>query len=233
MDSDRRRRMQAIREQEQKHKDKQGQTMASLLGACTMLAMTVAVAVGGFLGSTEESQSEAATDASCMEAVPGRPLAVAASFPVADSDDERDDETATQSGCEASMAWPVAKPEILSAFTAPAHDYGPGHRGIDLEASVGDVLTAPADGVISFAGRVAGKRVVSIRHGDFILTLEPAATTLVRGAPVRRGEPFATVSRGSDHCDDGCVHWGVRRAHNDYLDPALQVQRRRIVLKPL
>lgn len=232
MDSDRKRRMQAMREQERENEEQHGQTLANLLGACTMLAVTVAVAVGGFLGSAENGQTEVTADASCAKAVPGKPLAVAPSFLVADGD-ERDNDTATPSGCEASMAWPVAKPEILNDFTAPEHDYGPGHRGVDLAASVGDVLTAPADGVISFAGRVAGKRVVSIRHGDFILTLEPAATTMVRGAPVRQGEPFATVSRGSDHCDDGCVHWGVRRARNDYLDPALQVQRRRIVLKPL
>src|SRR5690606_6759591 len=43
--------------------------------------------------------------------------------------------------------WPVAAPrEVAEPFLAPAHDYGPGHRGIDIIADIGVIVRAPANG---------------------------------------------------------------------------------------
>ena len=90
---------------------------------------------------------------------------------------------------------------------------------------------APADGIVSFAGQVAGKSVVSIQHAGLVSSFEPAQTDLRAGAVLRRGEVFGIVQGLSDHCGDSCVHWGVRRGVNEYLDPARLVGDATIVLK--
>ena len=136
--------------------------------------------------------------------------------------------------CRAALAWPVAEPvSVTRSFDGPAQPWLPGHRGIDVRASPGEQLLAPGDGVISFAGVVAGKQVVSIRCRKLTLTFEPAVTDLGVGAQVKRGEPFATVGEKSDHCDGSCVHWGVKRDKKSYLNPQDLVSLRRIALKPV
>lgn len=135
--------------------------------------------------------------------------------------------------CLAVMDPPLADARMTRAFDNPAQPWLPGHRGIDLEASPGEPVFAPADGIVSFAGEVAGKQVVSVRHGVLVSSFEPAVTQLPTGAPVMRGMPFATVSERSDHCDGGCLHWGVRRAAERYVDPQILTEPARISLKPL
>ena len=144
------------------------------------------------------------------------------------------EDTVSDTGCKAMMAWPVERPAVSSPFDEPEQKWLAGHRGIDLEAGTGTELTAPADGTVSFAGKVGGKSVVSLIHGNGMTSsFEPATTDLNVGASVRRGEPFARSDGKSDHCDGVCVHWGVRRAKDDYLDPQRLVSRRRIALKPV
>ena len=96
----------------------------------------------------------------------------------------------------------------------------------------GDLL-APADGIIAFSGTVAGKSVVTIRHGRLTSTFEPAQTALPAGSRIGRGDRFATVAGESDHCGESCVHWGVRTGDERYLDPVGQAETRKIVLKPV
>lgn len=116
--------------------------------------------------------------------------------------------------------WPVAPPQIVAGFVAPAHAYGPGHRGIDLAAAPGAPVQAPADGVVAFAGVVAGRTLVTIDHGDgLVTTLEPVSTTLAAGATVRAGESVGTVDAGG-HTAPGAVHFGVRD-HGEYINPML------------
>ena len=141
---------------------------------------------------------------------------------------------AADGACRAALAWPVAEPvSVTRSFDGPAQPWLPGHRGVDVRASPGEKLLAPGDGVISFAGLVAGKQVVSIRCRKLTLTFEPAVTDLGVGAQVKQGESFATVGEESDHCDGSCVHWGVRRDKKSYLDPQDLVSPRRIALKPV
>lgn len=147
-----------------------------------------------------------------------------------------DDAAAAANGCLAAMAWPVgdaAAPAVLTPFDAPARPWLAGHRGADLAARAGEEIRAPADGVVSFAGTVAGKQVVSIRHGTRLSTFEPAVTALVPGASVSRGRPFATVGDAGDHCRGACLHWGVRTGEDAYLDPVALAGMHRIALKPL
>ena len=59
---------------------------------------------------------------------------------------------------------------VVRAFEQPAGPYGPGHRGVDLAAAAGDAVRAAADGTVTFAGSVAGRGVVVVRHADGVRT---------------------------------------------------------------
>lgn len=133
-------------------------------------------------------------------------------------------------GCEPTMVLPVKGGVIVSPFDAPAQVWLAGHRGVDIAADEGATLVAPADGTVSFAGKVGGKSVVSIVHGAWTLTFEPAVTTLAVGTKVSRGRPFGTMSGSSDHCDGACVHWGIRMAGRRYVDPERWLRPQRVVL---
>ena len=70
--------------------------------------------------------------------------------------------TGRQAACRAVWLWPVGQPAVIADFDPPDRPWLSGHRGVDLQASDGDELYAPADGIISFAGSVGGKSVVSV-----------------------------------------------------------------------
>lgn len=145
--------------------------------------------------------------------VAGPPTPPAAGITRIDSSSSSGDDLAGRG-----WVWPVAPVRIVRPFEAPAHRYGPGHRGIDLEAS-GEVR-APADGVVAFAGPVAGRGVLTIDHGDgLVTTLEPVHTDLAAGTAVARGERVASVSTGG-HAAEGSVHFGVR-LEGEYINPML------------
>ncbi|MFB6932078.1 M23 family metallopeptidase [Streptomyces chartreusis] len=121
-------------------------------------------------------------------------------------------------------AWPVGvRPKILRGWEPPATTYGRGHRGVDLAAPAGTPVRAVAAGRVSFAGRVAGKGVVSVElpgAGDPPLrtTYEPVLAKVQKGDEVEAGEVVGTVEATGSHCTESCVHWGLRRA-DTYLDP--------------
>lgn len=135
--------------------------------------------------------------------------------------------------CEPLMLWPVDDADVTASFDPPPEPWLAGHRGVDLVALPGAGLRAPEDGVIAFVGMVAGKSVVTVRHGSLTSTFEPARTGLTVGASVERGETFASVGGESDHCAGRCVHWGLRRADGGYVDPQARAAPTRIVLKPV
>jgi murein DD-endopeptidase MepM/ murein hydrolase activator NlpD len=118
-------------------------------------------------------------------------------------------------------AWPVDSARIVHAYEAPAHRYGPGHRGIDLRLAGDDArVTAPAAGTVAFAGPVAGRGVVTIDHGDgLVTTLEPVHGSLAPGTAVARGAEVGTLTVGG-HAEPGTVHFGVRW-HGEYINPLL------------
>jgi len=129
---------------------------------------------------------------------------------------------------------------VLAPFDPPEHDWLPGHRGVDLAATTGEVVRSPAPGVVTFAGPVAGRDVLVVTHDDGLRTsLEPVSGSTARGARVAAGSVVGTVqATGGDgvhggHCAAVCVHWGVRRGER-YVDPlALLGDRAPIVLLPL
>ncbi|AJP05851.1 peptidase M23 [Streptomyces cyaneogriseus subsp. noncyanogenus] len=121
-------------------------------------------------------------------------------------------------------AWPVgARPPVLRGWDPPPGPYAPGHRGVDLAAAPGAPVRAVAPGRVSFAGRVAGKGVVSVElagTGDPPLrtTYEPVRASVRAGETVAAGEVVGAVEPAGSHCAAPCLHWGLR-GEGTYLDP--------------
>ena len=112
--------------------------------------------------------------------------------------------------------WPVDEVQLVRRFEAPVHAYAPGHRGVDLASAL--TVRAPAAGRIAFAGMVAGRPVVTIDHGDgLVTTLEPVRTELGVGDAVSRGSPVGVVA-AQGHVGPGTVHFGVRH-DGVYINP--------------
>ena len=130
--------------------------------------------------------------------------------------------------------WPVAPARVVEPYAAPPSPYAAGHRGIDLAASTGSAVVAPADATVHFVGVVVDRPVLTLDHGSGILSsYEPLiADGLEPGGPVTRGSPLGVVGSGA-HCSDACLHVGVR-IDGGYVSPLLFFDRvPRSVLLPL
>jgi murein DD-endopeptidase MepM/ murein hydrolase activator NlpD len=128
---------------------------------------------------------------------------------------------ARAAGATGAWTWPLAPPpRVVAPFQAPAGPYAPGHRGVDLAAMPGARVLAAGDGVVAFAGRVAGVGVVSVDHsGGLRTTYQPVTPAVVRGEPVTRGQVLGLLAGSGGHCPPAaCLHWGLRRGAT-YLDP--------------
>ncbi|MFJ4951753.1 murein hydrolase activator EnvC family protein [Streptomyces sp. NPDC088760] len=119
-------------------------------------------------------------------------------------------------------AWPVGvRPPVLRGWEPPATVYGPGHRGVDLAAPPGAPVRAVAAGRVLFAGRVAGRGVVSVALTGTGLrtTYEPVRPSVGKGDEVAAGEMVGSVEAPGSHCGPTpCVHWGLLRGET-YLNP--------------
>jgi murein DD-endopeptidase MepM/ murein hydrolase activator NlpD len=112
-----------------------------------------------------------------------------------------------------------APPRVAEGFRPPPRPWLPGHRGADLLAAAGASVHAAGDGVVAFAGFVAGKPVVSVRHGRLRTTYEPVVAEVRAGDLVRRGQPLGRLAVEGSHCRPAaCLHWGLL-AGRAYLDP--------------
>ena len=91
---------------------------------------------------------------------------------------------------------------------------------MDLAAPVGAAVRSAGDGVVRFAGPVAGRGVVVVLHPDGISTeYEPLTIAVRAGQRVSAGQRLGTVAGVHRGCAPaGCLHWGARRGEN-YLDP--------------
>ncbi|MFL4473614.1 M23 family metallopeptidase [Paeniglutamicibacter sp. MACA_103] len=131
-------------------------------------------------------------------------------------------------------SWPLPPvPRVVRAFDPPAQRWLSGHRGADLEAGPGDTVSAPAGGIVSFAGTVVDRPVIVINHGSGLLSsFEPVRSTLAVGAIVSAHDEIGVVGTGA-HCDARCLHWGLR-LDGEYIDPLLTIiDTRPSILLPL
>jgi murein DD-endopeptidase MepM/ murein hydrolase activator NlpD len=128
-----------------------------------------------------------------------------------------------------SYGWPVTG-SVIRPFAPPEGPYGPGHRGIDIAAPAGTPVLAAADGVVAFAGPVAGGRYVSIDHPDGVRTTYSWLTTIVvrAGDVVRRGDPIGGSGLGHPGVDPAHLHLGARYG-GTYIDPLLLLEQGSVV----
>ncbi|MCI1832167.1 MAG: M23 family peptidase [Bifidobacterium sp.] len=148
----------------------------------------------------------------------------------------------SSAGCAAQFSLPLRDAIVVRPFDAPAEQWSPGHRGVDVSTPEGNViggpgisatpLLAPAEGIIAFRGMVANKSIVTIRHGSLTSTFEPAQSALPVGSHIVQGDVFAVAQGFSDHCGGRCVHWGVKDAEGKYTDPLTLIEQRKIMIKP-
>jgi len=116
-------------------------------------------------------------------------------------------------------AWPVVGP-VVRGFDPPSSPYGSGHRGIDIATPIGTTVVAPAPGLVTFSGLVAGRLFVTIDHGGGLLsTCSFLSATLVRkGDAVATGQAIARSGPGHPGDAQPNLHFGVRLA-GQYVDP--------------
>ena len=133
---------------------------------------------------------------------------------------------------------------VVRGFEEPAGQYGPGHRGIDLAAPVGERVAAPAAGRVVFAGPVAGRGWVSLLVASgVVVTVGPLLQTATAVGPSARAlDPVVVVGRrvraldplgrlGPGHA--GSLHLSLR-IDGVYVDPLpYLVDRPRPRLAPL
>ncbi|MBR7672337.1 M23 family metallopeptidase [Streptomyces daliensis] len=126
-------------------------------------------------------------------------------------------------------AWPVEgahralRPVVVRGWELPPEPWAAGHRGVDLTARPGQAVRAAAPGRVVFAGKVAGRGVISVQltgsgSPPLRTTYEPVRPSARKGDRVSAGEEVGRLAPGPFHCEEGCLHWGLLRGDR-YLDP--------------
>lgn len=143
---------------------------------------------------------------------------------------------ATRGAPSGATSWqaPLGGPLVVTRrFEPPATRYGAGHRGVDLAGPVGSPTLAAGDGVVGFAGVLAGRGVVTVVHGALKTTYEPVVPVVHDGQAVHGGDVLATLAGGHPGCPAAaCLHWGLLRG-DVYLDPLSLLHRAPSRLLPL
>lgn len=121
-------------------------------------------------------------------------------------------------------AWPVTGP-VIRGFEPPNGPYGSGHRGIDIATPFASDMVAASDGVVAFAGWVAGSLYISIDHPDGVRTTYSwlSAVSVKKGQSVARGEEIGQTGHGHPDVDEPHLHFGARVGET-YLDPMLLLE---------
>jgi hypothetical protein len=114
---------------------------------------------------------------------------------------------------------PVEGP-LVRPFEEPVSRYGPGHRGADFAVAPGTAVRAANDGLVSFAGSVAGALHVVVAHAGGLRTSYSFLSRVdVRaGQSVRRGDTLGATGGAGDGHGPGVFHLGLRIGER-YLDP--------------
>jgi len=139
-----------------------------------------------------------------------------------------------RAGTDPVGTWPLQPvPEVVRGFDPPASPYGPGHRGVDLAGRPGQAVRTALPGRVVFAGAIAGRGVVVVRHGATRTTYEPVSPTVSVGADLPGGAVIGTLQLAGSHCfPRACLHWGWI-AGETYLDPLRLVGAGPVRLLPL
>lgn len=131
--------------------------------------------------------------------------------------------------------WPLAGvPAVLRPFQPPPTPYAAGHRGVDLAAPTGAAVLSAGDGVVGYAGSLAGRGVLTVVHGALRTTYEPVTALVHVGQRVAAGTAIGRLQPPNGHCGVGrpCLHWGLLRGEV-YLDPLALLGLAHSILLPL
>ena len=111
---------------------------------------------------------------------------------------------------------------IIRDFEAPAHRFGPGHRGIDYGVPSGTPVVASGAGSVSFAGSVAGDGLfVTIEHLGGITTTYSYLSRIdvAQGVQVTQGQVIGLSGDGHEG-GPAALHFGAKQ-NGEYIDPKL------------
>ncbi len=137
------------------------------------------------------------------------------------------------------LQWPLRpRPTVTRSFDAPSPDWQRGHRGVDLAGVPGQPVYAAGPATVVFAGKLAGRPVVSLAHaGGLRTSYEPVEAAVVAGQLVDDASVLGRLVAGHPGCPAAaCLHWGAMwgpAARADYVDPIGLLATTRIRLKPL
>jgi murein DD-endopeptidase MepM/ murein hydrolase activator NlpD len=137
------------------------------------------------------------------------------------------------------LQWPLRPtPTVLRAFDAPAPNWKPGHRGVDLSGADGQPVYAAAPATVVFAGMLAGRPLVSLQHpGGLRTTYEPVRAAVRPGQRVDAATALGRLIPGHAGCGAAaCLHWGAMwgpASRADYVDPLGLLTTTPVRLKPL
>jgi murein DD-endopeptidase MepM/ murein hydrolase activator NlpD len=127
--------------------------------------------------------------------------------------------------------WPVTPATVVHGYE-PHDRFGPGHRGVDLAAVAGQSVHSALPGVVTFAGQVAGRPVVVVRHdGGLRTTYLPVLPAVRVDEHVLGGDPIGRLATDLHCLQTSCLHWGARRG-DDYLDPRTLLPQQVVLLPP-
>jgi murein DD-endopeptidase MepM/ murein hydrolase activator NlpD len=154
-----------------------------------------------------------------------------------------------KSGRHQAWTWPLVpppgatKPTVVRRFEPPAKRWQPGHRGVDLLGGPGQEVLAAGGGLVSYAGPLFGRPVVSIDHtapgrDTLRTTYEPVDPAVRVGDKVRAGQLIGhLIDSAASHCAPRtCLHWGLVRGFGHaerYLDPSALLERGPVRLLPV
>jgi murein DD-endopeptidase MepM/ murein hydrolase activator NlpD len=118
-----------------------------------------------------------------------------------------------------SWSWPI-EGLVVRGFEPPPTPFSAGHRGIDIAAAFGTPVHAAADGVVSFAGFVAGELFVTTDHGDGYRSTDSWLGQILvkKGQSVKRGDVLALSGRGDPKVPVENLMFSVR-IEDTYIDP--------------
>lgn len=120
---------------------------------------------------------------------------------------------------------------VLRAFDKPEHNWLPGHRGVDLPLEIGAEVVSAGDGIVVFAGMVAGTPTISIDHADGVrTTYQPVHAHVSTGDPIVVKQAIGTL--GHPTTAHPGLQWGARIG-DDYINPVGLLPTPTIRLKPV
>lgn len=121
-------------------------------------------------------------------------------------------------------SWPLHGP-VIRGFEPPPSPYEAGHRGIDIGAPFGTDVGASREGIVAFAGWVAGSLFVSIDHSDGVRTTYSwlSDVRVTKGQSVERRQLIGRSGHGHPDVPDPHLHFGARVGSN-YIDPMLLLE---------